>query len=155
MEKEGWIIIFFSWENYEIVYIMYCLGHEYLAPLDPIYYHEKSCCFRNTLTRCPLFRSTKPVIGTQRSDFILVYTGYRNLEIRFDTSLYQLQELRDQILYQFIPVIGTYRDQILYQFIPVIGTQRSDFIPVYTGYRNIEIRFYTSLYRLQEHRDKI
>ncbi|XP_023321508.1 uncharacterized protein LOC111696192 [Eurytemora carolleeae] len=38
-------------------------GHEYLVPLDPIYYHEKSCCFRNTLTRCPLFRSTKPVIG--------------------------------------------------------------------------------------------
>jgi len=31
-------------------------GHEYWAPMDPIYYHEKSCCFRNTYTRCPLFK---------------------------------------------------------------------------------------------------
>merc|ERR1711994_1037115 len=31
-------------------------GHEYWAPMDPIYYHEKSCCFRNTYTRCPIFK---------------------------------------------------------------------------------------------------
>jgi len=31
-------------------------GHEYWMPMDPIYYHEKSCCFRNTYTRCPLFK---------------------------------------------------------------------------------------------------
>jgi len=32
-------------------------GHEYSAPLDPVYYHEKSCSFRSTLTRCPLFKN--------------------------------------------------------------------------------------------------
>jgi len=37
-------------------------GHEYLAPMDPVFYHEKSCCFRNTYTRCPLFK-IKPKIG--------------------------------------------------------------------------------------------
>jgi len=31
-------------------------GHEYVSPLNPIYYHEKSCSFRATLTRCPLFK---------------------------------------------------------------------------------------------------
>lgn len=37
-------------------------GHEYNVGMDPIYYHEKSCCFRATLTRCPLFK-TKTNIG--------------------------------------------------------------------------------------------
>ena len=31
-------------------------GHEYWAPMDPIYYHEKSCCFRPCGTRCPIFK---------------------------------------------------------------------------------------------------
>jgi len=31
-------------------------GHEHWAPMDPIFYHEKTCSFRNTYTRCPLFK---------------------------------------------------------------------------------------------------
>jgi len=40
-----------------------CAGHEYERPLDPIYYHERACCFRPCLTRCPMFKITKPQIG--------------------------------------------------------------------------------------------
>lgn len=32
-------------------------GHEHWAPMDPIFYHEKSCSFRNTYTRCPIFKN--------------------------------------------------------------------------------------------------
>jgi len=31
-------------------------GYEHHAPMNPVFYHEKSCCFRNTGTRCPVFR---------------------------------------------------------------------------------------------------
>jgi len=31
-------------------------GHEYWAPMDPIFYHCPSCCFRPCLTRCPTFK---------------------------------------------------------------------------------------------------
>jgi len=37
-------------------------GHEHWAPMDPIFYHEKSCAFRNTYTRCPIFK-TRAYIG--------------------------------------------------------------------------------------------
>eukprot|EP00096_Caligus_rogercresseyi_P016235 TRINITY_DN882_c0_g1_i1.p1 TRINITY_DN882_c0_g1~~TRINITY_DN882_c0_g1_i1.p1 ORF type:complete len:160 (-),score=28.25 TRINITY_DN882_c0_g1_i1:81-560(-) len=37
-------------------------GHEHFAPMDPIFYHEKSCSFRNTYSRCPLFKR-KIMIG--------------------------------------------------------------------------------------------
>lgn len=38
---------------------------EYWAPMDPIFYHEKSCSFRTTLTRCPLFKKKSySFIGT-------------------------------------------------------------------------------------------
>lgn len=40
-------------------------GHEYWAPMDPIYYHEKSCCFRNTYTRCPLFKNRISIGNTE------------------------------------------------------------------------------------------
>jgi len=40
-----------------------CAGHEYERPLDPIYYHERACCFRPCLTRCPMFKITKTQIG--------------------------------------------------------------------------------------------
>jgi len=38
-------------------------GHEYERPLDPIYHHEKCCSYRPCLTRCPMFKITKPKIG--------------------------------------------------------------------------------------------
>lgn len=38
-------------------------GDEYQPPMDTIYYHEKACCFRPTLTRCPMCKITKPKIG--------------------------------------------------------------------------------------------
>jgi len=38
-------------------------GDEYWRPMNPVYYHERSCCFRPTLTRCPIFKSTRPQIG--------------------------------------------------------------------------------------------
>eukprot|EP00088_Acartia_fossae_P070719 TRINITY_DN9545_c0_g1_i1.p1 TRINITY_DN9545_c0_g1~~TRINITY_DN9545_c0_g1_i1.p1 ORF type:complete len:167 (-),score=24.77 TRINITY_DN9545_c0_g1_i1:262-762(-) len=37
-------------------------GHEYERPLDPIYYHERCCCFRPCLTRCPMFKITRPQV---------------------------------------------------------------------------------------------
>merc|ERR1712223_391856 len=40
-------------------------GHEYWQPMDPIYYHEKSCCFRNTYTRCPIFKRRVEIGWTQ------------------------------------------------------------------------------------------
>ena len=40
-------------------------GHEYWAPMDPIYYHEKSCSFRNTYTRCPVFKRKVEIGWTQ------------------------------------------------------------------------------------------
>merc|ERR1711862_893187 len=40
-------------------------GHEHWAPMDPIYYHEKSCSFRNTYTRCPIFRSRVTIGNTE------------------------------------------------------------------------------------------
>jgi len=39
-------------------------GHEHWAPMDPIYYHEKSCCFRNTYTRCPIFKNRVTIGNT-------------------------------------------------------------------------------------------
>ena len=40
-------------------------GHEHWAPMDPIYYHEKSCSFRNTYTRCPIFKSRVTIGNTE------------------------------------------------------------------------------------------
>jgi len=40
-------------------------GHEFWAPMDPIYYHEKSCCFRNTYTRCPIFKNRVEIGRTE------------------------------------------------------------------------------------------
>jgi len=40
-------------------------GMEHENPMDPIYYHEKSCCFRNTYTRCPLFKIRSKVGMTE------------------------------------------------------------------------------------------
>jgi len=52
-------------------------GHEYQPPLDPVYYHEKCCNFRPCLTRCPLFKTTRPVIGMTepRTEWVL---GFRD-----------------------------------------------------------------------------
>jgi len=40
-------------------------GHEHWAPMDPIFYHEKSCSFRNTYTRCPIFKSRTKIGMTE------------------------------------------------------------------------------------------
>ena len=40
-------------------------GHEYWQPMDPIYYHEKSCCFRNTYSRCPIFKNRVTIGRTE------------------------------------------------------------------------------------------
>ena len=40
-------------------------GHEHWAPMDPIYYHEKSCSFRNTYTRCPIFKNRVTIGNTE------------------------------------------------------------------------------------------
>merc|ERR1712026_49050 len=40
-------------------------GHEHWAPMDPIYYHEKSCSFRNTYTRCPIFKNRVSIGNTE------------------------------------------------------------------------------------------
>merc|ERR1711894_205063 len=40
-------------------------GHEHWAQMDPIYYHEKSCSFRNTATRCPIFKSRVTIGNTE------------------------------------------------------------------------------------------
>lgn len=40
-------------------------GHEHWAPMDPIFYHEKSCSFRNTYTRCPIFKARSKVGMTE------------------------------------------------------------------------------------------
>lgn len=33
------------------------VGHEHWSPMDPIFYHEKSCSFHPTYTRCPVFKN--------------------------------------------------------------------------------------------------
>eukprot|EP00092_Neocalanus_flemingeri_P035986 GFUD01039184.1.p1 GENE.GFUD01039184.1~~GFUD01039184.1.p1 ORF type:complete len:191 (+),score=33.81 GFUD01039184.1:57-575(+) len=38
-------------------------GDEYRQPMNPIHYHEKTCSFGPSLTRCPIFRSNKPGAG--------------------------------------------------------------------------------------------
>merc|ERR1712126_13279 len=40
-------------------------GHEHEAPMDPIYYHEKSCCFRPCYTRCPIFKARTTIGNTE------------------------------------------------------------------------------------------
>jgi len=40
-------------------------GMEHWAPMDPIFYHEKSCSFRNTYTRCPLFKNRTKIGWTE------------------------------------------------------------------------------------------
>merc|ERR1740124_207476 len=43
-------------------------GHEHWAPMDPIFYHEKSCSFRNTYTRCPIFKTRSKIGWTEPRD---------------------------------------------------------------------------------------
>jgi len=56
-------------------------GHEYWAPMDPIFYYEKSTCFRPILTRCPLFKNrvtignTMPRLNIFKNDK-LISSGY-------------------------------------------------------------------------------
>eukprot|EP00092_Neocalanus_flemingeri_P035987 GFUD01039185.1.p1 GENE.GFUD01039185.1~~GFUD01039185.1.p1 ORF type:complete len:173 (+),score=23.77 GFUD01039185.1:56-574(+) len=38
-------------------------GDEYRQPMNPQHYHEKTCSFGPSLTRCPIFRSNKPGAG--------------------------------------------------------------------------------------------
>jgi hypothetical protein len=40
-------------------------GHEYWCPMDPIHYHEKTCCFRPPATRCPLFKNRVEIGRTE------------------------------------------------------------------------------------------
>jgi len=40
-------------------------GHEHENPMDPIYYHEKSCCFRPCYTRCPIFKARTTIGNTE------------------------------------------------------------------------------------------
>ena len=63
-------------------------GHEYWAPMDPIYYHEKSCCFRNTYSRCPLFKR-RIEIGWTEPRFEQTYIRFTfYLVVEFSVLLY-------------------------------------------------------------------
>merc|ERR1712168_1333851 len=53
-------------------------GHEYWAPMDPIFYYEKSCCFRPVLTRSPLFKNRVKIGWTEpRHEETLGYVDVR------------------------------------------------------------------------------
>merc|ERR1712150_237625 len=40
-------------------------GDEYWQPMDPIYYYNKSTCFRPILTRCPIFKNRVTIGRTE------------------------------------------------------------------------------------------